>query len=236
MTRNVVLLSDGTGNSAAKLFKTNVWRTYQALDVSTSNQVAFYDDGVGTSSFKPLAYFGGVFGWGLKRNVIEMYMFLCRNHTCGDRIYGFGFSRGAFTIRVLASFVLSQGLVTKFSSSGDLRRKSLKLYRHFRNREATTHPFGSQAPDRCARCRLSEFIRSIVYRSIHIATDFFDLVASIIHLTNESLRIRHTDSGTRRPLTLLRSILSKLGRFIYSVVSPPSDHSIPTRFISIEFL
>ncbi|HYZ26218.1 MAG TPA: hypothetical protein VE597_04865, partial [Geminicoccaceae bacterium] len=30
--RNIVLLSDGTGNSAAKLNKTNVWRLYQALD------------------------------------------------------------------------------------------------------------------------------------------------------------------------------------------------------------
>ena len=34
MPRNIVLLSDGTGNSAAKLFKTNVWRLYEALDLS----------------------------------------------------------------------------------------------------------------------------------------------------------------------------------------------------------
>jgi uncharacterized protein (DUF2235 family) len=31
--RNLVLLSDGTGNSAAKLHKTNVWWLYQALDL-----------------------------------------------------------------------------------------------------------------------------------------------------------------------------------------------------------
>ncbi len=82
MVRNVVLLSDGTGNSAGKLFKTNVWRTYQALDVSTASQVAFYDDGVGTSSFKPLALLGGAFGWGLRRNIVALYMFLCRNYGC----------------------------------------------------------------------------------------------------------------------------------------------------------
>jgi len=34
MAKNIVLLSDGTGNSAAKLFMTNVWRFYQALDLS----------------------------------------------------------------------------------------------------------------------------------------------------------------------------------------------------------
>lgn len=104
----IVVLSDGTGNSAAKLFKTNVWRLYQALDLTepmpsaqgTARQIAYYDDGVGTSSFWPLALLGGVFGWGLKRNVLDLYTFICRNYKPGDRIYAFGFSRGAFTIRI----------------------------------------------------------------------------------------------------------------------------------------
>jgi uncharacterized protein (DUF2235 family) len=47
---NIVLLSDGTGNSAAKVWRTNVWRMFEALDVSSSEQMAFYDDGVGTLS------------------------------------------------------------------------------------------------------------------------------------------------------------------------------------------
>jgi uncharacterized protein (DUF2235 family) len=95
MAKNIILLSDGTGNSAAKLFKTNVWRVYQALDLSCPDrQIAHYDDGVGTSSFKPLAILGGAFGWGLKRNVIDLYVFLCRNYRPGDRVYCFGFSCG----------------------------------------------------------------------------------------------------------------------------------------------
>jgi uncharacterized protein (DUF2235 family) len=64
MALNIILLSDGTGNSAAKRNKTNVWRLYQALNLADGTQVAFYDDGVGTSSFKPLALLGGAFGWG----------------------------------------------------------------------------------------------------------------------------------------------------------------------------
>ena len=91
--RNIILLSDGTGNSAGKLFKTNVWRVYDALDLSNASQIAAYDDGVGTSSIKPLAVFGGAVGWGLKRNVLSLYTFLCGNYQPGDRIYGFGFSR-----------------------------------------------------------------------------------------------------------------------------------------------
>jgi len=112
MAKNIVLLSDGTGNSAAKLFKTNVWRLYQALDLSDgAGQVAYYDDGVGTSTFRPLALLGGALGFGLKRNVKQLYTFLCRNYEPGDRIYAFGFSRGAFTIRVLAGMIASQGVV-----------------------------------------------------------------------------------------------------------------------------
>ena len=64
MPKNIILFSDGTGNSSATLFKTNVWRLYQALDLSGPDQIACYDDGLGTSSFKPFALLGGAFGWG----------------------------------------------------------------------------------------------------------------------------------------------------------------------------
>src|ERR1041384_5468823 len=96
--KTIVLLADGTGNSAAKLFKTNVWRLYKALDLSDplpagrARQMAYYHDGVGTSTFKPLAILGGVFGVGLKRNVLHVYEFLCRNYEPGDRIFIYGFS------------------------------------------------------------------------------------------------------------------------------------------------
>jgi uncharacterized protein (DUF2235 family) len=59
MPRRIVLLSDGTGNSSAQVWRTNVWRMFYALDMSNDEQVACYDDGVGTSSFKPLAILGG---------------------------------------------------------------------------------------------------------------------------------------------------------------------------------
>ena len=120
MSKNIVLLSDGTGNSSASPFKTNVWRLFQILDLrNPQEQIAFYDDGVGTSSFKLFAILGGVFGFGLKRNVIAIYSFCCRNYEPGDRIYGFGFSRGAFTIRIVAGLIASQGLVQYRDSEAD---------------------------------------------------------------------------------------------------------------------
>jgi uncharacterized protein (DUF2235 family) len=139
MQKNIILLSDGTGNAASKIWRTNVWRTFEAIDLSQpdqpdnqSYQVALYADGVGTSSFKPLALFGGMFGWGLKRNVIECYKFVCRSYQPGDRIYGFGFSRGAYTIRVALRLILLQGLVKYENNEAELHRYAITAYRAFR--------------------------------------------------------------------------------------------------------
>jgi uncharacterized protein (DUF2235 family) len=153
MAKNIVLLSDGTGNSSAKLFTTNVWRLYQALDVSDpKRQVAHYDNGVGTSSFKPLAILGGVFGFGLKRNVLDLYRFLCRNYKKDDRIFGFGFSRGSFTIRVLAGLVARQGLVPYDGNEAHLARDARVAYRAYRKRFNVT--IGLVVPLRWTRDRL----------------------------------------------------------------------------------
>jgi uncharacterized protein (DUF2235 family) len=135
MSKNIVLLSDGTGNSSAAVFKTNVWRLFQILDLHDPNsQIAFYDDGVGTSSFKLFAILGGVFGFGLKRNLIAIYSFCCRNYQPGDRIYCFGFSRGAFTIRIVAGMIASQGLVNYDNNEADLARFAADAYRLYRRR------------------------------------------------------------------------------------------------------
>jgi len=79
MGRNIILLSGGTGNGAAKQNKTNVWRLYDALDLHQRDQFAFYDDGVGVQEFLPVKLLGGAFGYGLKRNVRQLYKFLCNN-------------------------------------------------------------------------------------------------------------------------------------------------------------
>jgi uncharacterized protein (DUF2235 family) len=140
VAHKIVLLSDGTGNSAAKVWRTNVWRVYEYLDLTGSEQVAKYDDGVGSSAFKPLALLGGALGWGLKRNVIDLYKFVCRNYRLasaddpsqpGSKIYAFGFSRGAFTVRILVGLILQQGLVP-YHSESDLHARAKDAYRAFR--------------------------------------------------------------------------------------------------------
>jgi uncharacterized protein (DUF2235 family) len=141
VARRIVLLSDGTGNSSASFWRTNVWRTFCALDLTTSDQVACYDDGVGTSSFKPLALLGGAFGVGLRKNVISLYKFACRNYRDpSDEIFAFGFSRGAFTIRVVIGLIADQALVPGANlSESELDRLARAAYRSYRRRHFHTN-------------------------------------------------------------------------------------------------
>ena len=56
--KNIVLCSDGTGNTVIKGRGTNVWKTYETLNLTghryegIREQIAFYDDGVGTDENK----------------------------------------------------------------------------------------------------------------------------------------------------------------------------------------
>jgi hypothetical protein len=120
MPKRIVVCSDGTGNTAVKGRGTNVFKVFEAVDLDghrlnpdLTPQVAIYDDGVGTEDFKPLKILGGAFGWGLSRNVKNLYKEIARVYDSGDEIYMFGFSRGAFTVRTLAGFLSTCGLVDR---------------------------------------------------------------------------------------------------------------------------
>src|SRR6516225_6848861 len=131
MSRNLIVLSDGTGNSAASQNKTNVWRLYEALDLADGTQLAVFSDGVGTSSVTLFRWLGMIFGIGVQRNVLNLYRFLCCHWKDGGKIWAFGFSRGAFTIRVLIGLINQQGLVSG-KTEDELDRKVLAAYRAYR--------------------------------------------------------------------------------------------------------
>lgn len=142
--RNIVLFSDGTGNGAAKRHRTNVWRLYRALDVHRQDQIAYYDDGVGSQEFLLFKIIGGAFGWGLGRNVLDLYRFLCRAYRTGDRIYLFGFSRGAFTVRLVADLVAEMGLVP--AGEADFDALTRDVYLSYRYRRTPADTAGGQPP------------------------------------------------------------------------------------------
>jgi uncharacterized protein (DUF2235 family) len=173
--RNIIVLSDGTGNSSAKAFRTNVWKMYRALDLADPKklkeprQFAFYDNGVGTSAFRPLGLLGGVFGVGLARNVRDLYAFICRTYRPGDRIYVFGFSRGAFTVRVLVGLLLNQGVVPYSGNEAELNRLVRAAYRAYRAERFETD-FGLEVPFRWLRDRVIDGWNLIRRRPAYNAT------------------------------------------------------------------
>ncbi|MFT6046076.1 MAG: hypothetical protein ACI9WC_001781 [Arenicella sp.] len=140
MSKNIIICSDGTGNTGGKGSVTNVWRMFESINRASNEtvQVAFYDDGVGTESFKPMRILGGAFGVGLARNVKQLYTEICRIYEPGDKLFFFGFSRGAFTVRTLLGWIMEVGLINPVGTSDAreldaLVNKSYKSLRaHFR--------------------------------------------------------------------------------------------------------
>lgn len=142
MKKKIILCSDGTGNKALKGRGTNVFKLYEAIERKES-QLAFYDDGVGTEGFKPLRLLGGAFGYGLSRNVRELYAHLVRSYNPGDEIYLFGFSRGAFTVRTLAALILEFGILDRhqFESDGEMQGCIESTYKAYRRKYKTWTSF-----------------------------------------------------------------------------------------------
>jgi uncharacterized protein (DUF2235 family) len=117
MAKKIVLFADGTGNAFA-VQESNVWRLYQALDLTGPDQIAQYVQGVGTAGFRPFALLDGATGIGVPSNVRKLYRFLCWNWMADENgefpeIYMFGFSRGAFTIRTLIALIANEGLMPR---------------------------------------------------------------------------------------------------------------------------
>ena len=211
--RNLVVCSDGTGNSAIKNRGTNVFKIYEALDLhahltdpSAPPQLAFYDDGVGTESLKPLRLLTGAFGLGLGRNVRQLYTELCRAYRPGDRLFLFGFSRGAFTVRTLAGLVTSCGIIdARGIPPGDLDRRVDEAYRAYRRKYVSRlESMAGRRPDPDASRRIGE--RSDVHTGVEIAFlgvwDTVDAVglpfAGLAALLNEVYRFKFPDHRLSR--------------------------------------
>ena len=127
MAKNIVLCSDGTGNKGGYGADSNVFKLYLAVDIhqSTPRQITYYDNGIGTSSNKYWRAFTGAFGFGCEANVCDLYEELARNYDFGDRIYVFGFSRGAATVRAFTGFIKTCGLLSRVDDNGNPKSEAL---------------------------------------------------------------------------------------------------------------
>jgi uncharacterized protein (DUF2235 family) len=143
--RNIIILCDGTGNEISENIS-NVLKLYRCLrktEKTQPRQLVFYDPGVGTlerpdpwhklkQDFN--AILGLATGYGLDDNVLAAYAFLVHTYQTGDQIYLFGFSRGAYTVRVLAGLIHKVGLITP--EQVNLAGSGLIAYKQFSSDEA----------------------------------------------------------------------------------------------------
>lgn len=146
MPKNIIICADGTGNTTVKGRGTNVFKLYEAVDGNghradprLTQQVAIYHDGVGTEVYKWVRIASGATGWGLSRNVKQLYAELARVYQPGDRIYLFGFSRGAFTVRTLAGLITTCGILDldKYRTNLRFRRGIRSSYLAYRRKYQT---------------------------------------------------------------------------------------------------
>ena len=144
MAKNIIVCCDGTGNEFGKKEEnTNVIKLSQlVVKDNPTAQMCFYDPGVGTfSSYAALTwvgkkitkFFGLLFAYGITQNIEDAYTFLMDTYEDGDRVYIFGFSRGAFTARALAGMLHKCGLLKK--NNKNLLRYATRMYRFEKDEE-----------------------------------------------------------------------------------------------------
>lgn len=117
--KNLVICCDGTWNTSDQQENgipdpTNVVRLYNAVaetDAVGISQHKYYHPGVGTSGSRWEKAIAGGIGKGLDRNIMSAYRNLCDHYEPDARIFLFGFSRGAYTVRSVAGLVSSCGLL-----------------------------------------------------------------------------------------------------------------------------
>ncbi|WP_024327994.1 DUF2235 domain-containing protein [Thioalkalivibrio sp. AKL19] len=138
MERNIVFCCDGTGNQKGTV-NTNVVHLLRRIPTH-NHQIIAYEPGVGT--FSPFGLprdnrigtaLGKLFGHGLTDKIENGYRFLMQHHREGDRVYLFGFSRGAYAVRALSGMLEQCGLL--HPGQEDRVPQATRLYTRQKNPE-----------------------------------------------------------------------------------------------------
>jgi uncharacterized protein (DUF2235 family) len=131
MGRNILIFSDGTGQAGGFMpdeARSNVYKLFRATrvcpdsSIDPKRQIAFYDAGLGSRAQAvsvKLKWWRRIYnllsratGLGITQNIIDCYAEIIRVWQPGDRIYLFGFSRGAYTARCVGGVLKYCGVPT----------------------------------------------------------------------------------------------------------------------------
>ena len=127
-----VIILDGTMSSLEKGCETNAGLTYKLLREMRGDISLYYEPGLQWSEWREVS--NVVVGRGINRQIRRAYHHLASHYRPGDRIFLFGFSRGAYAVRSLAGVIDRIGLLyTKYVNKHCIR----DVYRHYEAIEPT---------------------------------------------------------------------------------------------------
>ncbi|GJM13429.1 MAG: hypothetical protein DHS20C12_18320 [Pseudohongiella sp.] len=157
---NIVICADGTWNrpeeDIEKDFPTNVLKLARSIEPSSGQlkQHVFYDWGLGSYHNNMSA---GATGRGIHKNILDGYRYIVQNYSHGDKIFLFGFSRGAYTVRALSGLINNCGILKRPDAN-----RITEAWDIYKSANSKNHPSGVGArkfrADHCHRSRRVHFV------------------------------------------------------------------------------
>lgn len=126
----IAVFFDGTASNEESY--TNIKKLHSLVTLQGANDIsAIYIEGVGAKG----KIIGMATGWGNGMRVQKAYSFLMENYRPGDKIYIFGFSRGSYSGRILASMLYYAGLPNlKNLTKPNTNKIATKIYNAFKGK------------------------------------------------------------------------------------------------------
>ena len=125
MPRTHVFIIDGTLSRLSEGEETNVGLVYKLLQEVPEVKVG-YNPGVQGQGL--MKWMSVLTGSGINGSIRQGYEALARGYKSGDKIFLFGFSRGAYAVRSIAGMIDKVGLLKPENVNGKHIRKAFRIY------------------------------------------------------------------------------------------------------------
>ncbi|KAG9097582.1 hypothetical protein FRC07_010778, partial [Ceratobasidium sp. 392] len=112
--KRIIVCCDGTWQDG--IVRRQTWMYSNVLKLASDPpipQIVFYQAGIGSEQNIYSRYVDGTTGSSLAEKVQEAYAFIAHNYAPGDEVFLFGFSRGAYTARMVAGFIGYIGILDR---------------------------------------------------------------------------------------------------------------------------
>jgi uncharacterized protein (DUF2235 family) len=127
-SRNHVLVIDGTQSRVLDGQETNAGLLYKLLReaLDPRETTLWYHPGIQGHGFWNAVTIAS--GWGINQAIFDGYAQLAANYVPGDRVFLFGFSRGAYAVRSISGMIGAVGLVRNTNATKSNLRFAFRLY------------------------------------------------------------------------------------------------------------